>query len=351
MVNASPDRAVLIVQAMADRPDSVVLSAVLDATKNGDRQVRLSAIDALKRVGDDSCLATLLQIATANDTDLTQAAADTLAELPGESVDEKIVARLSDAEGDDVYPVLLELVGRRRIDAVPDLVKAMDHSDPAIRGAALIALGETVKLERLSLLISEVLSPKHAEDAEVAQQALKAASVRMPDRDACATELAAALQRSPAATKTTLMEILAEVGGNKALMTLAAAAKSDDPQQQDDGSRLLGKWNSVDAAPVLLDLATTAPGEKYQIRALRGYIGVARKFDMPPKQRAEMCRQALEVSSKSAEKQLVLDALKLHPSNAGLKLAIEAMQDPEVKDEAKQAALVIAKQLKRRAPT
>ena len=58
---------------------------------------------------------------------------------------------------------------------------------------------------------------------------------------------------------TILLEILGEVGGAKALSTLATAAKSSDPELQDTGSRLLGKWNGVDAAPVLLDLAKTAP--------------------------------------------------------------------------------------------
>ena len=33
----------------------------------------------------------------------------------------------------------------------------------------------------------------------------------MPDREACAAELAGALQQSPASTKTTILEILAEV--------------------------------------------------------------------------------------------------------------------------------------------
>ena len=345
MVRATPQRAALIIQAMADRPETVVLAAVLKAAEQGDTQVRLSAIDALKRVGDDSCLAALLEIAIEADADLAQAAKETLAELGGENVDTKIVARLPEAKGKS-YPLLIELVGQRRIDAVPDLLKALNHSDQAVRGAALIALGETVPLDRLSVLISQVVAPRHPEDAAVAQQALKAASVRMPDREACAAELAMALQRSPAAAKSNLLEILSDVGGTSALETLANAAKSADPQLQDDGSRLLGKWNSVDAAPVLLDLAKTAPAEKYQVRALRGYIGLARKFAMSDQQRAEMCRKAMETSSRIDEQKLVLDVLQLHPSIETLKLAINARQVPELKNDATAAALAIAEKIR-----
>ena len=42
-----------------------------------------------------------------------------------------------------------------------------------------------------------------------------------------------------------------------------------NPELQDAGSRLLGEWMTVDAAPVLLDLAKTAAEEKYEIRAIR----------------------------------------------------------------------------------
>jgi HEAT repeat protein len=344
MIRATPERAALIIQAMADRPATVELAAVLSAAETGPRQVRVSAIDALGRIGNDSCLLPLLEVAEETDADLVRAAKDTLANLPGDDVDAHIVQLLDNAEGGR-YPLLLGLIGQRRVDAVPEVLKAIDHSDQDVRRAALVALGETVTLERLPVLVSQVVSPKHAEDAQHAQQALNAASIRMPDRESCAAELAMALDRSPPATKTVLLEILCNVGGTKALQTLASAAKSDDPQLQDTSSRLLGTWNSVDAAPVLLDLAKTAPAAKYQVRALRGYIGLARKFAMPDQQRAEMCRQALGVSRRPDEQKLVLEVLKLHPSIEALQTALSATRIPGLNDDATAAALVIANEV------
>ena len=291
-----------------------------------------------------SCLSVLMQIAIEADAELAQTAKATLADLQGEKVDSQIVELLPTAKGKS-YPLLIELVGQRRINAVPVLLKALDHSDRMVRSAALTALGETVTLKGLSVLVSQVVAPKHPGDAPVAQQALKAASIRMPDREACASELATALKRSPAATKSTLLEILSDVGGTKALNTLGSTAKSDDSELQDTASRLLGKWNSVDAASILLDLAKTAPENKYQVRALRGYIGLARKFAMPEQQRAAMCQKALDASRRPAEQKLVLEVLKLHPSTAALKLAINAMQVPDLKDEATRATLVIAQKI------
>jgi HEAT repeat protein len=341
---AAPDRAALVIQAMADRKDTVVLPAILKAAGQGEKEVRLAAIDALGRVGDASCLSPLLEIGAGPDAELAQAAKAALADLPGDNVNQDIITRLAQAEGKS-YPLLIEVVGQRRIDAVPALVKALDHADKSVRAAALTSLGDTVPAARLSVLISQVVAPKHAEDAPTALRALKTACVRMPDREACAAELSAAMQTSPPATKTALLEIVGAVGGTKALATVGAAAKSGDPQLQDTSSRLLGEWMTIDAAPVLLELAKTGEADKYQARAMRGYIRIARQFIMPDAERAEMCSHAWAACRQPAEQKLVLEVLKRYPSQATLKLAVKAIDVPEVKDEAGQTIVAIAQKL------
>ena len=341
---ATPERAALILLAMADRPQTVVLPAVLKAAQNTSKPIRMAAITALGCVGDASCLPTLLDAAMDADAEIHASAKAALAGLSSERVDAQIVALLRRAEGKS-YPLLIELVGQRRIDAVPEVLKALDDPRPAVRGAALAALGETVSLARLSVLISQVIAPKYPEDAAAAQLALKTAAIRMPDREACAAELAAAMERSPQATKSLILEILADVGGKTALSALAQAAKSGDPELQDAGSRLLGKWNSVEAAPVLLDLAKTAAEAKYQVRALRGYIGLVRKFDMPEGERVAMCQTAFNAAQRIQEQELVLDVLAVRPSADGLRLAVKVIQFPELKEAATRSALVIAQKI------
>ncbi|RPI90020.1 MAG: PBS lyase [Planctomycetaceae bacterium] len=344
VAKASPERAPLLIEAMADRQETVVLSAVLQAAEKGPKAVRLAAIGALGRVGNASCLSKLLEIAQNSDAELAQSAKGALAGLPGDGVNQEIIARLSKADV-KLLPLLIEVVGQRRIDALNDLLKAVDHSDAAVRTSALKALGEIVDLERLSVLVNQVVKPKNPEDVAVAQQALKTASVRMPDREACASQLAAALDRSSTTTKVSLLEILGAVGGTRALEAMGTAAKSSDAQLQDASSKLLGEWMTADAAPVLLDLSKSAPGEKYQVRALRGYIRIARQFVLPEAQRVEMCQKALDAAKQPAEKKLVLDILKRYPSLEMLKLAIKTSEVPELKDDAKLAALAIAQKL------
>ena len=344
MTKSPDDRAALIVQAMADRKETVVLTAILKAAEQGPLAVRLSAVDALARVGDVTCLNSLLKIAVDKDAELSVAAKDTLAELPGDNVNAQIVALLPKAEG-ATYPLLIELVGKRRIEAVPQLLKALDNNSGVVRTAALVALGETVSLQQLSVLIDQVVAPKKAEDAEIAQKALKAASIRMADREACAKELSAAVDRVKSVpVKGTLLQILGAMGGTNALQAVGKAAKSTDAQLQDISSRLLGEWMTEDAAPVLLELAKI-PSNPYQVRALRGYIRIARQFVLPDAKRTEMCQTAFDAARQTAEKKLVLDILKRYPTVDNLKMSIKLMKVPELKDDATQAMLVIAQKL------
>ena len=221
LANTTPDRAGLILLAMADRSDSVDLPTILAAAKEGPASVRLAAVRALGQVGDASCLPTLLEISLEQDDELRAQAQATLAELPGDAVNAQIVAQLDQASG-TIYPLLIDLVGQRRIPAKDSLMKALAHNDAQVRAAALRALGETIDPDGLEVLIGQVIEPRHPDDVEIAQRALKAASIRMPDPNLCAAKLSEALTASDSLpTQIAILQTLGAVGGPTALETLS----------------------------------------------------------------------------------------------------------------------------------
>jgi len=342
---ATADRQALLVLALADRDDAAVLPAVLQAVKSDSDVVRAAAVDVLQRVGDASSVPVLLDIAVSSNKELAEAAKAALEGLGGDGIDEALGAEVEGADTDTLV-VLIELAGRRRIsEAVPQLLEAAGDTDPQIRAVALIALGETIGPESLSFLVARVATPMYRSDIEVARKALLAAAIRMPDREACAGKLVAAMTGKPVATKCALLEIVGAVGGDKALVALGTAGKDRSNELQDTATRLLGNWMTVDGAPVLLDLAKNAPGEKYRIRAMRGYIRLARQFAGSDKQRAEMFRTAMATAERDAEKQLVLSEMPKYPSVHMLRLAADLGKNPAYKNAAARAALVIAQKV------
>jgi HEAT repeat protein len=339
---AAPGKQALLVLALADRGDAAALPAVLQAAKSGSEEVRTAATRVLGRLGNASCIPMLLDAAMDANAQISQPALAVLTEMRGKDVDADIVERLAKTQG-KARQVLIQLAGRRNIGAaVPLLLKAADDPDAQVRAAALLALGSTVAAGDLPVLIARVAGAKDAEEGGAACKALGLACQRMPDREACAEKLLSAMSRAPVAVKCRFLEVLAAVGGAKALKAMSDAARDADPEVRDVATRLLGEWMGVDAAPVLLDLAKNGPEAKFKTRALRGYIRLVRQFAMSDEDRVKMCRIAMETAEQPAEKKLVLELLDRYPSLDTLKLAVEAAKTPSLKDAATAVAIMIA---------
>lgn len=344
MEQAAPERAALLLYVLADRPDAVVPRAVFELAGSGDAGLRIAAARVMGRSEGPKGFETLVKMASDESEEVAAAAMEALAGLPGESVGEEIVRRLRENRDQSAGP-LIELIGVRRVHATDVLSKYLDHSDASLRRAALAALGETITPEELSLLVREAITPSNPDDREFIARALEAACVRMPDRDATADELAEALQSADQQTQPVFIEILGTMGGRRALDAIRTAVKSGDPQLEDAGSRVLGQWMTLDAAPVLLEMATEEPAGKYRIRALRGYIRLARQFAGTDAQRAEMCRTALSAADRSEEQKLILSVLELYPSPETRQVALEAAEIDGLREDAVRVAGAIESKL------
>ena len=341
------DKAALLVTVLADRNADGGAPAGLQATvlrwaASGPQAVRLAALEAIGRIGDASAVDPLVSLAA--DPAVSDAARTALVALPGEAVNRVVIGRLSGADA-KLQPILAQVIGARRIPAVAQLQPLVASTDPTVRVAALEALGNVVDLASLGLLVDPVVKPRDAAEGEAAHKALRTACVRMPDREACAEKLATAVAAAAGETKVKLLDIVGDVGGTKALATVKAAAMSGEESLADAATRLLGKWMTADAAPVLLDLAAAPIGEKYQTRAIRGYIRIARQFALSDAERAEMCTKALAGAKDAADRKSVLEILPRYPSPAMLAVAEQASKLPGLEAEAKAAADAIRAKL------
>ena len=348
---AAPDRKALLIYALADCGDPMVLVVIHQESRGAPADVRVAAIRAMGRLGSAWCVPLLLEAAADADASVSRTAMDALAELPGPDVDREILAQLKVAQGKP-RQLLIEVIGQRyMVAAVPELLKAAEDPDLNTRIAALGSLGATVDFQHLPVLIKRVAAEiNNPDEAKAAQQALSIAASRMPDREACAETLAAAMAQAAPAAKVRLLEVLAALGGGKALQVVVAATKDQNAQVQDAAIRVLGEWMTADAAPALLELASTAKDGKYQTRALRGYIRIARQLEVPADQRIAMCAKALPLCQRDDERRLVLEVLRRYPSGQGIALAAGLVQHQQLKDEAASAVVAIAEKIVQRQP-
>ena len=340
---AAPQRRALLVLALADRGEASVVPQIVAIARQSSPQVRIYALRALKKIDESVSAPVPLEAALDENAAVSQAALAVIDALQGPAIDRLIAQRLPGAAG-TARTVLMELAGRRHIaSATPTLWKAADDADQAVRAAALTALGGTIQFAELPQLIARLRTAQTAEERAAIANALQEAAQRMTDREDCGEKLAAQIAVAPREIKCRLLDVLGALGGQKALAAVAAAAKESDEAVRDTAFRLLGQWMSVDAAPVLLDLAKAAKAEKHQVWAVRAYIRLARQFTMPQADRVAMCRTALEIAQRPDDKHLVLEILLRYPSPEMLDLALEAAKTPELRDEATMVALGIGR--------
>ncbi len=337
LAEATPARAVLLIQLLAERGNPVAIPAFTRATNDPRPGVPLAAARGLGRLGTVAELESLLLMARGMDQERTVAAVDAIAALQDPAVDREIGRRLTEADRTD-QPMLLSVVAKRRIPALPAVATLAASTDPAVRSAALIALGETVGLDQLDLLLAAVVASQGDPNTDSARLALRAAAVRLPEQDACVAKLLAASQNAPVGTKVTLLEVIAAVAGKDALQAVAAAARGGEPALQDAATRLLGEWLSVDAGPVLLDLATQLPDGKFRSRAFRGYLRIARQFGGSPGEKVAMCHQAMQAARTVDDRRAVLEAVQTVPSRAAIKLVVDSAGEADLQDAARAAA-------------
>ena len=341
----APQRRALLLLALMDRHDRPPVSLLAQAAESGPKQVRITAIRAMRQQGDVSCVPVLLAVAAEADAELAEAAGETLVDLPGAEVDAELVARLKTAEG-PTRLALIELAGWRGIGAaVPELHKAADDPDAGVRAAAFKSLGETVDFAGLPWLIERTVQAKTPDQLAAAGDALKAASGRMPDRDACAARLAAAMPQASTPAKGKLLESLGAVGGGRALAAIVEASKSPDAAVQAAAAQQLGDWMTPDAAPALLHMARSAADNSLKVRALRGYLRIARQFVVPDDERLAMYHAATAAAIRDDERRLALDVLIRIPSLQTLAEATNRLNTPTLRDAAADAAVAIAAKL------
>ncbi|NQT13853.1 MAG: HEAT repeat domain-containing protein [Planctomycetes bacterium] len=333
---SSPDRQVLLIQAIKDRDDRLALPAVLAMLKSDSTAVQLAAVDAIGSLGNGSSAPILLSVA--NDA-TAEAVLDSLVALEGANVN---AALMKAAEPPDMSTVALSALGRRRAKEAVDLFFQLSAADrPAISEQAIAALGMTAPQDRFLDLLALLKTAKSDARKATIQTAIHGAVFRSTQPDACAEALCAMIPSASGADREFLFEQVRTAGGARAVARMREFATGLDEALQDAATKTLGRWLSADAAPVLLEVAQ---GDgKFADRAMGGYIRIFRQFELPEAERVAMAAKALKVARRSSERNAAIDAMTRFPCVGTFELALGQLDAPGSEAAAAKAVLTIAR--------
>jgi HEAT repeat protein len=342
-----PDNQVVLLQTLGLRSDAAALPALSAMARAGEKPVRLAAIKAMPMIGQASVVPVLTGLLADPDREIAQTSQESLAALPGKTVDDAVLAMLN---GNDTARrlIAIDLIARRRmLDALPALQKAAGDADAKVRPAAIKRLGELGSTADLPALIDLLMQAK-GQDLDAAEQAVGAVCAKSDNPEAATEKLANLMAQAQPAQKGALLSVLSAIGGTKALEAVRAAVNDSNAEVRAGAIRALGGWKTAEVAPDLLALAQNAssPGDK--TLCLRAYLSLAANTDVPADQRLSMCREAAGLAQKPEEKKLLLAALGGLNSPDALALITPHLEDAATKAEASTAAVTVAEKLVRR---
>lgn len=338
------DRQARLLRVLGYRADRVPTATIVAATKSASPLVSEAAIQVLAGLNDASVAGILLDSAL-SESSVASIAKEGLKNLTGAGVDAAIIAKLAGGN-DQAQLLLVELAGARRIaSAQPAVVAAVKSANPALRVAALTALGFLIELKDFDLLVGPALAGNDSPETKAAKDALRAAALGVGDREASAAKIVALLKGATGTNRDYLLDLLAKIGGKTALAAVVGDAKSADAAIKDAATKSLGDWPNAEAAAALLELAKNETDNKYRIRAMRGYIRIARQLQLTDDERLTMFETVMATAARKDEKQLALDILTRIPSPKTLQVAVTYVGERDLKGHAAEAAVKIATKL------
>ena len=344
----SPDRRPLLLLALADRNDSAVIPTIHEAAQSSSKDLRITAIEILIRLGDVTCVPILLETVTEDDTELEQAAMETLVRLPGKDVDKDLVARLPQAKG-KLQQVLIELAGQRQIsEALPAVVPSLYDTDSGIRGVAVETIGIIGQDQQTADLVKLLQKTNNSEQRAGIRKALLAVCGRCGVK--CIPHLRPLTQSRDNELHMIGLRALAIIGGPDALAAVKSAIESAEPPVQDEAVRILSNWpnnwpQDSDAGQTLLRLAASAEKMSHQVLGLRGYFQYIRGTEkLSNEQKVTRVVDLLPNIKRPEEKRLAIAVLAEAPSSSALELLTTFAEDSAVVEEAYSAMVQIAGQ-------
>lgn len=344
----SPDRRPLLLLALADRNDSAVLPTVHKAAQSSQKDMRITAIKILIRLGNVSCVPVLLEAATEDDDELEQAAMETLIRLPGKDVDDELLARLPQARGKR-HQVLIELAGQRQIsEALPVVVSSLSDIDAGIRDAAIRTVGIIGQDQQMADLVRLLQKTNSSRQREEIEKALRAISSRCGVK--CIPHLQILTQSNDNELHMIGLHALAIIGGADALAAVKSAIISADPSVQDEAVRILSNWpnnwpEDSDVGQTLLMLAKSAEKMPHQVLGLRGYLQYIRgNKNLDNEQKVVKIKDVLSHIKRPEEERQAIAVLAEAPSSGTLELLTKLAEDPAVAEEAYSAMVRLAGQ-------
>jgi len=330
-----------LLEALGERGDVAARPKVLEMVDGKEEVVRVASLRALGGLGSAAEVPLLAECAASGSDNEKSAALQSLVRLRGDDVNTAIVAGMSDAETPVRVALLGVLADRNAKEALPSVLESAKGTEPSVRLAATKALRYLADESNTAAIVDLLKVAKG--DAERGQTELALLVVCSRGREKCAEAIIAGFDEADASARIALLHALARAGGADSLAAIVERLKDDDEAVQDEAVRMLSAWPDPAVKSNLMDLANK-DNPRHQVLAIRGLVRLAGPQEDQPAD-IETLSKVMDMAKRPQEKRLVIGVLGGIATSESLALAMSAVSDLSIAEEAGLAAAQVAEKI------
>jgi HEAT repeat protein len=307
----TPPNQVAVVTAIAARGDRTQAAVALAAAKSTDAEVKRAGVLALGRLGDAAAVEFLLDAMSGKDATAGNAA-ESLASLTADGVNEKLIAVLKTGKPPARIVALIGVLERRKATAaVPELLAAAGSADESVRRAAFAGLKTLAPPSAVPDMIPALLKAAKGNEREQAELAVVAVSTQTAAGKRAGPVLAALEKDAKLAPQ--LLPLLGRLGGADALAVIRGAISSEETALHEAAITGVCNWPDGGANDALLELAEKGRTDAEKQRAVQALIRVnAVLTDRTPDERLAalgVLQKAMKLATRDEERRALLDGV------------------------------------------
>lgn len=332
----------LLVDMSADCGDRESLPNILEACQSSDVSVRIAGLNAVGVLGDASHVAFLAERAAKSSADEQATARRVLRTLRGKDIPAEMIARMKSVDSAVQAELIKALAARNATEAAPSLLVLAAAEQPAVRAAALAALKDLAGPQEITALVDLVVTVPAA-SASDASNALVQAARRTSSQRVAAEKLITKLGSAPAVQKAVLLHAAGRLGHDSALPVLRAALADSEPSVVAAAIEALAGWPTPAPLADLQKIAEVSTVRTHKVLALRGFVDLNALSSEDDAAKLARYQQAMILADQPAEKKRILAKLSGLQTDDALDWAKSFLTDPDLKQEAAQAVITLAR--------
>lgn len=325
-----PITQVAVITAVAARGDRTQAPVAMEAARSKDPEVKKAGLHALGRLGDASTVEFLLEAMAGKEG--ANIAADSLAAIAAEGVNEKLIAVLETEKIAGRKVALIGILDRRKANvAVPALLKAAADADGGVRSAAFTALKGLAGPEHAPIMIEALLKTAKGGERDQAEQALVVvlAPVNAEKR---AEPVLAVIRAATGAREADLLPLLGRLGGQDALRHVRERLASTMPLLHDAAFISLCNWPDASANKDLLEAAAKPHSPAEKARAIQALIRInAVLVDRTPEEKLaalDALKATMKLATSDDERRAILSGIGFVRHIDTLRYVVPFLDDP-----------------------